>query len=150
MAKATRTLGKNIEAAERNVVVVRLRKAGYSYAEIGEQVKLSKGQISKILNKYLDDFARAHKDELEELRNTENARLDGYLKQVHSKAIGGNMGAIDRAVRIMDRRAKLLGLDAPAKIAPTDPNGDEPYSGGGMAALAEAIRAADEQSGKKT
>lgn len=29
---------------------------------------------------------------------------------------------------VVDRRCKLLGLDAPAKVAPTNPDGSEPYS----------------------
>ncbi len=36
-------------------------------------------------------------------------------------------GAIERLISIMERRAKLLGLDMPVKIAPTNPEGDKPY-----------------------
>lgn len=35
---------------------------------------------------------------------------------------------IDRAVRIMERRARLLGLDAPTKTALTNPSGDKEAS----------------------
>lgn len=41
--------------------------------------------------------------------------------------VGPKLAAIDRAVRLMERRARLLGLDAPAKVAPTTPDGDKPY-----------------------
>ena len=30
-------------------------------------------------------------------------------------------------LNIIERRSKLLGLDAPTKLAPTNPDGDEPY-----------------------
>ena len=38
------------------------------------------------------------------------------------------MVAIDRMLRIMDRRAKLLGLDMPTKVAPTTPDGEQSAS----------------------
>ena len=40
-----------------------------------------------------------------------------------------------------ERRAKLLGLDAPQKIAPTDPSGENPYAGATFEELkAEALK----------
>lgn len=38
--------------------------------------------------------------------------------------VGPRLSAIDRALRAADRRAKLLGLDAPVKTAFTDPSGE--------------------------
>ena len=73
--------------------------------------------------------------EMEELRSEtqiqradlmalENARLD----QVFSKALSlfskGDVPAGRLAIAAMVRRAKLNGLDAPTKIAPTDPTGE--------------------------
>ena len=42
--------------------------------------------------------------------------------------IGPRLSAIDRMLRAADRRAKLLGLDAPVKTAMTDPNGEKEAS----------------------
>lgn len=36
---------------------------------------------------------------------------------------GPKLAAIDRLLKIQERRSKLLGLDKPTKIAPTDPDG---------------------------
>lgn len=41
---------------------------------------------------------------------------------------GPKLAAIDRAVRIMERRAKLLGIDMPTKVAQTDPTGEKEAS----------------------
>jgi hypothetical protein len=38
------------------------------------------------------------------------------------------LAAINTALRVMERRAKLLGLDKPTKIAATDPTGRTPVS----------------------
>jgi hypothetical protein len=43
-------------------------------------------------------------------------RLDQLLQGVWLGAVDGNPAAVGLALRIMERRAKLLGLDAPAKI----------------------------------
>lgn len=40
---------------------------------------------------------------------------------------GPKLAAVDRAIKLMERRARLLGLDAPTKVAPTTPDGDKPY-----------------------
>lgn len=42
-------------------------------------------------------------------------------------AISGNHKAINSMLKIMERRAKLLGLDGPIKIAPTDLTGTKEY-----------------------
>ena len=76
--------------------------------------------------------------ELEELRReTEMPRADlmalenaRRLDQVFSKALSlfakGSVPAGRLAIATMGRRAKLNGLDAPTKIAPTDPTGEHP------------------------
>ena len=42
-------------------------------------------------------------------------RLDGLLLALAGPIKAGHLGAIDRALHIMERRARLLGLDAPTK-----------------------------------
>jgi hypothetical protein len=39
------------------------------------------------------------------------------------QVLKGNQGAIDRALRVMERRAKLLGLDAPTRQEVTGAEG---------------------------
>ena len=52
----------------------------------------------------------------DELRTLELERLDRLLLGVWGQAAKGNQGAVDRALKIMERRARLLGLDAPTKV----------------------------------
>ena len=51
-----------------------------------------------------------------QLRDMEVARLDRLLMGHWTKAIGGDVNATRTVLSIMDRRAKLLGLDAPQRI----------------------------------
>lgn len=39
---------------------------------------------------------------------------------------GPKLAAIDRLLKIQERRSRLLGLDKPTKVAPTNPEGDKP------------------------
>ena len=75
--------------------------------------------------------------EMEELRSEtqiqrgdlmalENTRLDQVLSKALVLFSKGNVPAGRLVVAVMVRRAKLNGLDAPTKIAPTDPTGERP------------------------
>jgi hypothetical protein len=44
-------------------------------------------------------------------------RLERLHAAVWPQAIRGDVNAVDRVLRIMERRARLLGLDAPKRVA---------------------------------
>jgi len=50
------------------------------------------------------------------LRALELLRLDELLNALWDTAIAGDLKAVDRVLKVMERRAKLLGLDAPFEI----------------------------------
>jgi len=52
-----------------------------------------------------------------EVRKIEIARLDRALLSIWRSVLNGHHGAIDRYLKISDRRARLLGLDAPVKLS---------------------------------
>ncbi len=95
-----------------------MRKAGFDYQTIADRLGYRSPSgahkaVSTALNKTLREPAKA-------LRQVELERLDALLTGVWSAARRGNLGAVDRVLKIMDRRAKLLGLDAPTKVAIKD------------------------------
>lgn len=50
--------------------------------------------------------------------------------KVVKRETGGRLGdprLLEIAIRAQDARRKILGLDAPTKVAPTDPTGEKPY-----------------------
>jgi hypothetical protein len=49
----------------------------------------------------------------EELRSMELERLRSLQVSLWSRAKEGDLGAVDRILKIMERRAKLTGLDSP-------------------------------------
>jgi hypothetical protein len=53
----------------------------------------------------------------ESVRKLEVERLDRLMLGVWTRAVGGESESIDRVLKIMDRRSKLLGLAAPTAMS---------------------------------
>jgi hypothetical protein len=53
---------------------------------------------------------------IEEHRELELDRLDILQRTYWQPAVNGNLRAADYVLRVIDKRAKLLGLDAPLKV----------------------------------
>ena len=60
-------------------------------------------------------MAQERQGKSEELRQLELERLDLLTRGLEPMASVGNPGAVNAYLRVMERRAKLLGLDAPVK-----------------------------------
>lgn len=106
---------KRIAAAERQARALALRKAGLGYADIAHQLGYAGPSgaykaISTALRALTGEPAK-------ELRDLELARLDDLLAGLWGDARQGNVQKIDRVLKIMQRRAALLGLDAPTRFA---------------------------------
>jgi hypothetical protein len=84
----------------------RLPDAGYSRLS----VRRIRDIVAKCLKSCRDEPAR-------ELRQLELLRLDQLQAAHYKAAMGGDAAAISRVLSIMDRRARLLGLDAGAEAA---------------------------------
>lgn len=50
-----------------------------------------------------------------------------WLQSLWKITTTGQLAAVDRVLSVARRRAELEGLDAPQKIAPTTPDGEEPW-----------------------
>ena len=115
-----------LETAERRAYVFQLRKAGATYAAI-VKAAIDKFGVDALPNGFDERYAyKDVKRELDHLRKDiadsaaeiielETQRLDAMLTVLWPQVAKGNQGAVDRVLRIMERRAKLLGLDKPSK-----------------------------------
>jgi hypothetical protein len=66
--------------------------------------------------KELNLLAKECLEEASKVRDLELQRLDALYLVAYAEVEEGNVPAIDRCLRIMERRAKLLGLDAAEKV----------------------------------
>ncbi|MEU2590812.1 hypothetical protein ABZ649_04500 [Streptomyces albidoflavus] len=79
----------------------------------------------KDVREALKDRVTELDEHVDELRAVEAQRLDRLFFVAYRKAVrDGDLPAIDRALRVMERRARLLGLDRPEKREITGPEGN--------------------------
>lgn len=104
------------EHLRREGKAVALRAAGYTYAEVGHALGMDRSNVAKIVKRALQ---REHSDAVEHLRREEGARLDRLQRSVWTAATAGDVPAVMAVLRIMERRARLFGLDAPQRLTVT-------------------------------
>ncbi len=123
MGGESKASGKRIAATERQARALALRKAGLGYADIAR--RLGYAGPSGAHKAIMTGLRALTREPAAELRDLELARLDDMLAGLWPNARKGNVAAVDRVLKIMQRRADLLGLDAPARYEDvTDPRRD--------------------------
>lgn len=114
---ANRTSAAKARSTCRQVAALQLRGAGLSYAAIAARVGVGKTQAFRLITAALAQGRPASATTANEARVEEISRLDGMLVRLYPRAARGDVAAIDRVLKIGERRARLLGLDAPARAA---------------------------------
>ena len=102
-------------AKEREIEALELRKKGMSYRAIAQVMGLTEAGAYGCVSRALNTLRTNATEKAEEVRDLELARLDRMLQIAEAAAESGDISAIDRVLRIQERRSKYLGLDAPAK-----------------------------------
>lgn len=102
------------ETREKEARVVELRRAGFTLARIAEEVGYAdpSGPFQALARYYkrIESEANEH-DRAQELE-----RLDRLQVALWPRAIKGDDRAVSTILRIMEMRAKIMGLFAPTKI----------------------------------
>jgi len=113
---AAKTSPRRVRTTEQTIKALDLRKKGFTYTQISEKLKCARSTACRYVLSELENLADQCREEAGQVRDLELQRLD-ELYLVAWKAISeGSETAIDRCLRIMERRAKLLGLDAAEKV----------------------------------
>lgn len=134
----SKTSRRKTETAERRLRIIEARKRGHTLQAIADQEGISPQAVHKQIRLQIDAWKLQCNEEVRALVELESQRLDEAHKALWPKAIRGHLPSIDRVIKIMERRAKLLGLDAPARTELTGANG-APFTGGGLAALLREV-----------
>lgn len=101
------------ELVEKETTIIELRQEGYVWREIAVMVDMSIAGVAKAYKRALTRHPHATIDEHREL---ELDRLDTLQRTFWKSAVEGNPRSADFVLRVIDKRAKLLGLDAPLKV----------------------------------
>jgi len=102
-----------IHAAERQARALELRKAGATFQQIADQLGYANRAAAR--NAVMRALQSIIGEPAQELRQLELERLDAMMLGLWPRARKGDEAAVDRVLKIMERRAKLLGLDTPAR-----------------------------------
>jgi hypothetical protein len=117
MPKKSKAAPELVRAAERRAKAVELRKLGFTYKRISDQLGVSVPAAHQMVAKALRELNELAAEEAAEVRRLELERLDDYQVRIAQEIQAGRgLKAIDVGLRIMTRRAKLLGLDAPTRM----------------------------------
>ena len=120
MAFSTKTNADRVRKMERQVKAMDLRRSGLTYQEIANKLGVSLETAHSAVKAGMNEIAEHIRGDAAVLAAEEVARLDAMMVGLWTQARTGHLGAVDRVLRIMERRARLLGLDAAPKRAPDD------------------------------
>lgn len=98
-------------AREREERALDLAALGYSYERIARELGFSHRSSARAAVKRA--LAAIPAEAAKHLREVELHTLDVAQRSLADKIVKGHLGAIDRLIRIMNHRAKLLGLYEP-------------------------------------
>ena len=103
-----------IDTRKRDARVFELRIQGFTFEQIASEVGYQ--GASGAWQAYQRVKESHIFESIDEARQLELMRLDELQFAIWDRAIDGDLPAAHCVLKIMDRRAKLLGLDKPAKI----------------------------------
>jgi len=93
-----------------------LRLAGHSYRAIGKLLGINHETVR---NRSMEANRAIVLPGVEEMRKIEDERLDMLFKALMPKIQIGDTRAIEQALKLLERRARLHGLDKPIEINAT-------------------------------
>jgi hypothetical protein len=105
-----------LQALERRRKALELRVQGYTYKEIGREIGCGANRAGQMIRDLIAERAGELDDLVREQVELANVRLDAGVKALWPQYVQGDTDAVQAMMRIEERRAKLNGLDAPAKI----------------------------------
>lgn len=111
------------EQADKRDQVMALRVSGLSMGAIAERLRMSKSTVKKQIDASLQALAEQDADNAGRYRALTSMRYDRLLAAVWDMATRGSLNHVREARAILEAHAKLLGLNAPVKVAATDPEG---------------------------
>ena len=138
-AKTTKVTPRKVRTIDRAAKALDLKRTGASYPAIGKALGISKQAAWKLVQKQFAELREQTEESAEDVRDLMLIRLDGMLWALRAKVRRGDPRAIDTALRIEERRARLLGTDAPSRSEVSGPDGGAIEIDDARSQLAEAI-----------
>ena len=113
---AAKSSVRRIRTTEKTLKALELRKRGMNYSQIGKELGCARSTACRYVLSELENLADKCREEAVHVRDLELQRLDALYLKAWEAVEEGDLPSIDRCLRVQERRAKLLGLDAAEKI----------------------------------
>jgi predicted DNA-binding protein YlxM (UPF0122 family) len=94
---------------------VELKLQGHTHREIADSLRVSPTTVAQLIKEGLAELRDLSREATEDLILMQNARLEHLYKQLQERIAEGSTRAIETAIKVLERQAKLHGLDAPEK-----------------------------------
>lgn len=107
--------GEDVRLVEARKEALELRRDGNSYRQIAAIMEISPATAGNYVQSELSMLRDQTAEDTEALRDIEVQRCDDMLRHLGSGIRAGDVPSVMAAVKISERRAKLLGLDAPER-----------------------------------
>lgn len=104
---------RRLTIAQKRDRALSLRLTGATYQAIADAMGVNKSTVKRWIDTAIDGV---DKENAKQLIALENERLNRAMRAIWPKVIDGQLGAVDRLVKLSERRARLNGLDAPQKV----------------------------------
>jgi hypothetical protein len=106
-----------VDVVHKRAAAVALRRQGYTYEKIGEKVGITKQTAHAMVVAALEERRRELNESVDDVRDMEVVRLDKMtaflFKRLDDPKHDDPERTVTAILKIMERRASLLGLDAP-------------------------------------
>ena len=128
MGKGSLTKPEKLNVAMRRRRVLELRRAGYQFYEIVDTIREEFGEDEGFpesydvrsayldLQRLLDEMRSELSESIPDVISLEASRLDEMLKALWPAVLRGRERSIEIALKVMERRAQMLGLDTGIKV----------------------------------
>ncbi|MEK9722157.1 MAG: hypothetical protein VW405_01570, partial [Rhodospirillaceae bacterium] len=110
---------------ERAAQAFALRRTGMGYQRIAEAMCVSVSTAKACVDEWLAFMAAELAEDHSAVLSLEVERLDGLTEAFYPRALDGDPKAAEIVLKVMERRARYLGLDARIDEANSDKTGAE-------------------------
>ena len=120
-----KTPKQSAERLLKQTQALQLRAHGHNFRAISKALVCSISTAHALVKEAFVAERKGISEAKADLVEMEILRCDTYLQAIAKKVQAGDVKAVDTALKVGKRRAELLGLDAPTKIAETDADGND-------------------------
>lgn len=126
----SKTSSRKLNWAKRRQIAIDMRMEGHSYEEIGSALGTDRAAAYRLVKRVLDGLNKTNSDNVEHMRNLDLMRLDQLQQGIWHQAVElGDIPSIQTVLKIMERRAKLAGLDKQVQKVVAAQASYNPYDG---------------------